>query len=273
MTTDAARNYVWAAIKSEPSARWWLTRPSLLIPATPDSLTSFATAASTDSQVVSVAINTKLNAIKAAGDAALAEFRALYKFKDAYFATSTASGKKVMMFLGTRLTSELAFADYAAFTMKYYATAYDYYYKGHPATPTQFYPDKVAQLKALKIEDIDSSVPAELILFFNPTIYMSGYPSTTYISVSDPEMAKGLFGLTKAQGLASTSPSYSMMKWFMAPKGSHSGAIAALPGDFVVEFADTVAADKGYDIAMWTSTTKSITYYKLVDGAYQKVPG
>jgi len=273
MTTDAARNYVWAAIKSEPSARWWLTRPSLLIPATADSLTSFATAASTDSQVVSVAINTKLNAIKAAGDEALAEFQALYKFKDAYFATSTASGKKVMMFLGTRLTSELTFADYAAFTMKYYATTYDYYYKGHPATPTQFYPDKVAQLKALKIEDVDSSVPAELILFFNPTIYMSGYPSTTYISVSDPEMAKGLFGLTKAQGLASTSPSYSIMKWFMAPKSSYSGAIAALPGDFVVEFADAVAADKGYDIAMWTSMAKSITYYKLAGGTYQKVSG
>jgi hypothetical protein len=273
MTTDVARNYVWAAIKSEPSARWWLTRPSLLIPATANSLTSFATAASTDSQVVSVAINTKLSAIKAAGDEALAEFKALYKFDDAYFAKSIASGKKVMMFLGTRLASELSFADYAAFTMKYYATAYDYYYKGHPATPTQFYPDKVAQLKALKIEDVDSSVPAELILFFNPTLYMSGYPSTTYISVSDPDMTKGLFGLTKAQGLASTTPSYSIMKWFMAPKSAYSGAIAALPGDFVVEFADAVAADEGYDIAMWNSAKKSIAYYKLVDGTYQEVAG
>jgi len=271
MTTDAARNYVWAAVKSEPTAKWWLTRPSLLIPATANGLTAFATAASTDSQVVSVAINTKLNAIQAAGSEALAEFQSLYKFSNAYFATSAASGKKVMMFLGTRLTGELSFADYAAFTMKYYGTAYDYYYKGHPATPTQFYPDKIAQLKSLKIEDVDSSVPAELILFFNPTIYMSGYPSTTYISVSDPDMAKGLFGLTKAQGLGSTSPSYSIMKWFMAPKSSYSGAIAALPGDFVVEFSDAVVADKGYNIAMWDSAKKSITYYKLVDGAYQKV--
>jgi hypothetical protein len=157
--------------------------------------------------------------------------------------------------------------------MKYYATAYDYYYKGHPGTPTQFYPDKVAQLKALRIEDVDSSVPAELILFFNPTIYMSGYPSTTYVSVSDPDMAKGLFGLTKAQGLASTNPNYSIMKWFMAPKSSYSGAIAALAGDFVIEFTDAVAADKGYDIAMWGSAKKSITYYKLVGDTYQKVSG
>jgi|GEM_PF-2965893 Ricin-type beta-trefoil lectin domain. len=273
MTTDRARDYVWAAVKSEPTARWWLTRPSLLIPGTPNSLTSFATAASTDSQVVSVAINTKLNAIKAAGADALAEFRALYKFSDAYFAKSAVSGKKVMMFLGTRLTGEASFTDYASFTMKYYGTTYDYYYKGHPATPTPFYPDKVAQLKALKIDDVDSSVPAELILFFNPTIYMSGYPSTTYISVTDPDMAKGLFGLTKAQGLASTSPSYSIMKWFMAPKSSYTGAIAALPGDFVVEFSDAVAAEKGYDLAMWGSANQTITYYKLVDGNYQTVAG
>lgn len=271
MTTDRARNYIWAAIKSEPTAKWWLTRPALLIPASPNGLTDFATAASKDSQVVSVAINTSLNAIKAAGDQALAEFQALYKFTDAYFATSAASGKKVMMFLGTRLEKEVGFADYAAFTKKYYGDIYDYYYKGHPATPTPFYADKVAQLKTLKITDVDSSVPAELILFFNPKIYMSGYPSTTYLSVSDPDMAKGLFGLTKAQGLASASPDYSIMKWFMAPKTSHTGAIAALPGDFVIEFSDAVAAEKGYDIAMWGSAAKSITYYKLIDGVYQKV--
>lgn len=273
MTSEVARSSVWAAIKSEPSAKWWLTRPSLLIPTTSSDLTAFATAASTDSQVVSVAINTKLNAIKAAGDEALTEFKALYKFKNAYFAKSTASGNKVMMFLGTRLERELDFVNYAGFTMKYYGSAYDYYYKGHPATPTQFYPDKIAQLKTLKVDDVDSSVPAELILFFNPTIYMSGYPSTTYLSVSDPDMAKGLFGLTKVAGLGSTSPNYSIMKWFMAPKTSYSGAIAALPGDFVVEFSDAVATEKGYDIAMWDSAKKTITYYKLVDGAYQKVTG
>lgn len=272
MTLSAAQSCIWAAVKSEPSAKWWLTRPSLLT--SPGDSNVFAGTVIADSQVVSLSINNQLNAIKAAGAGPLAEFKALYKFKDAYFAKSTASGKKVMMFLGTRLApapGELNFPDYAAFTMKYYGTAYDYYYKGHPATPTPFYPEKVAQLKKLKIQDIDSSVPAELILFFNPTIYMSGYPSTTYLSVSDPDMAKGLFGLTKAQGLASTSPSYSIMKWFMAPKSSYSGAIAALPGDFVVEFSDAVVANKGYNIAMWNSAKKSITYYKLVDGAYQKV--
>lgn len=272
MTLSAAQAGIWAAVKSEPSARWWLTRPSLLT--SPGDGNAFAATVIADPQVVTVSINNQLNAIKAAGDASLAEFKALYKFNDAYFAASTASGKKVMMFLGTRLANELSFPDYAAFTMKYYGSkSYDYYYKGHPATPTPFYPDKIAQLKMLKIQDIDSSVPAELILFFNPTIYMSGYPSTTYLSVSDPEMAKGLFGLTKAQGLASTSPSYSIMKWFMAPKTSYSGAIAALPGDFVVEFSDAVVADKGYNLAMWSSAAKSITYYKLVDGAYQKVAG
>jgi len=269
LSVTAAQNYIWAAVKSESAAKWWLTRPSLLTSAGDSN--AFAKAVATDSKVVSLSISGQLTAIKAAGDGALAQFKSLYRFNDAYFAKSTAAHRDVMMFLGTRLENEASFTDYAGFTMKYYGTAYDYYYKGHPATPTMFYPKKAEQLKSLKITDVDSSVAAELILFFNPEIYMSGYPSSTYLSVSDPEMAKGLFGLTKASGLASTSPSYSIMKWFMAPKSQYSGAIAALPGDFVVEFADSVAASKGYDIAMWSSAKKSITYYKLVDGAYQKV--
>ena len=271
LSVTAAQNYIWAAVKSESAAKWWLTRPSLLTSAGDSN--AFAGAVASDSKVTTLSISGRLTAIKAAGDTDLGQFKALYRFNDAYFAKSTAANRDVMMFLGTRLENEASFTDYAGFTMKYYGTAFDYYYKGHPATPTMFYPSKAAQLKTLKITDIDSSVAAELILFFNPEIYMSGYPSSTYLSVSDPNMAKGLFGLTKAQGLASVSPSYSIMKWFMAPKTSYSGAIAALPGDFVVEFSDAVVADKGYNIAMWSSSAKTITYYKLVDGAYQKVVG
>ncbi|WP_169923878.1 RICIN domain-containing protein [Propionicimonas paludicola] len=271
LNVATAQDYIWAAVKSEPLAKWWLTRPTLLTSAGDSNV--FATAVARDPQVNTLSISARLTAIKGEGDAALAEFKALYRFNDAYFAASTASGRDVMMFLGTRLENEVGFTDYAGFTMKYYGSVYDYYYKGHPATPTMFSPTKAAQLKAMKITDVDSSVAAELILFFNPEIYLSGYPSSTYLSVSDPEMAKGLFGLTKAQGLASSSPSYSIMKWFMAPKTSYSGEIAALPGDFVVEFADSVVANKGYNIALWDSANKTITYYKLVDGTYQKVAG
>ncbi len=268
LTVEAAQACIYAAVHSESSAQWWLTRPSLL---TSGDANAFAAQVVADPKVISVNINTKLSAIKAAGDKAMREFKNLYRFNDAYFAKSTQSGRKVMMFLGTRLTSETSFADYSGFTTKYYGTGYDYYYKGHPATPTATSPEKKSQLAGLRITDIDSSVPAELILFFNPGIYMSGYPSSTYMSVSDPDMAKGLFTLTKGEGLAITNPDYSLMSWFMTPKSAHSGAIAALPGDFVVEFASKVSIKDGYDIAMWNSTKKSISFFKLVDGAYRAV--
>lgn len=269
LSVGAAQNSIYAAVQSEPTAHWWLTRPALLT--SPGDSNAFAAKAIANPQVVALNINTKLTDIKTQGAQAMTEFKNLYRFNDAYFAQSTASGKRVMMFLGARLNLEASFNDYARFTMKYYGTACDYYYKGHPATPTATSPDKKAQLAALRITDVDSSVPAELILFFNPDIYMSGYPSSTYMSVNDPEMPKGLFTLTKQQGLASSNPDYSIMAWFMAPKSSYSGAIASLPGDFVVEFSAKVATKEGYDIAMWRSSTGSITFFKLVGEEYQEV--
>ena len=270
LTRNNAHELIWAAIDNDPKAQYWLTRPSLLtLPGQPgDPGPSFAAAVIANPKVVTLNINGNLNAIKAAGTQALTEFKDLFQFNDAYFAKSEASGKDVMMFLGTRLDVETNFADYAAFTKKYYGSAYDYYYKGHPASPTASSSAKVKQLSSLAITDVDSSVPAELILFFNPGIYMSGYQSSTYTSVSDPNMAKGLFATTKAAGLSISSPDYSIMGWFMAPKSAYSGALAALPGDYIVEFADKVVAQKGYNVATWTTKTSKIAYYKLVNGAY-----
>ena len=269
LTQTVAQDCIYAAVQKEPKAQWWLTRPALLT--SPADNDAFAAKAIANPKVVALGINNNLNAIKAAGSQSLKEFKALFRFNDAYFAKSVESGKQVMMFLGTRLDLEQDFTDYAQFTMKYYGGGYDYYYKGHPASPTDTSPAKVAQLKTLGITDVDSSVPAELILFFNPDIYMSGYPSSTYMSVSDPDMAKGLFGLTKQDALASTSPDYSIMAWFMAPKSSYSGAIKALPGDFIMEFSDKVAKQKGYVLATWTSKSKAIVYYKLSGGSYVPV--
>ena len=58
--------------------------------------------------------------------------------------------------------------------MTYYGNEYAYY-KGHPNTPTGLWPSKQDQLRSLGITDIDSSVAAELILFFNPEVAPSGY--------------------------------------------------------------------------------------------------
>lgn len=263
------RQSFYAALQAEPSARWWLTRPALLNPKAETG--TFAHAAQTNPQVVAVNVGTKLKELQGSGAQAVQEFKGVYKFNDAYFADAIKAKKRVMLFLGTRVDGvEQNFADYAGFAVKHYGKKYGYYYKGHPATPTEAYPAKQKELKKLGLIDVQASVPAELILFFNPDIAMSGYPSTTWASVPDinPEIAEGLFSVAKA---APKDAYYDgIVKWYMTPKPP-TGPASKLPGDFLVEFSDPVAAEKGYDIAMWGSAKKTITYYKLVDGSYTKV--
>ncbi|MCW5952633.1 MAG: hypothetical protein KIT69_10275, partial [Propionibacteriaceae bacterium] len=266
------RAAIYAAVDVEPSAKWWLGRPALLNPNAETG--TFAHAAQTSPKVVGVNLGAKLTALRNQGAQAVKEFKALYRFNDAYFADAIKSKKQVMLFLGTTLVNNIEkdFSDYAGFAVKYYGKKYGYYYKGHPASPTENYPAKQKELKKLGLTDVQASVPAELILFFNPGISMSGYDSTTWASVPDinPDMAEGLFGLSKAAAADKASYYPGIMKWYMSPKPA-SGPAKDLPGDFLVEFSDKVAAEKGHDIAMWGSKKKTITYYKLVDGKYTKV--
>lgn len=268
-----ARAAIYSWVGAEPEAKWWLGRPALLNPL--GTTGTFAHAAQTSPNVVAVNLGNKLKALQAQGDQAVREFKSVYRFNDAYFADAKKSGKKVMLFLGTTLVNnvEQSFADYSGYTVKAYGKKYAYYYKGHPASPTENYPAKQKELKKWGITDVQASVPAELILFFNPEISMSGYPSTTFDSVPriNPDMAEGLFGMGKHGMNAENTVRYTdIIKWYMTPKPA-SGPISKLPGDFVVEFSDKVAAEKGYDIAMWGSKKQSITRYKLVDGTYTKV--
>lgn len=266
------RKAIYAGVDVEPSAKWWLGRPALLNPKAETG--TFAHAAQTSPKVVAVNLGNKLTALRNAGDQAVSEFKRVYRFNDAYFADAVKSDKKVMLFLGTTLVNnvEQNFADYAGFAVKYYGKKYGYYYKGHPASPTENYPSKQKELKKLGLTDVQASVPAELILFFNPDISMAGYDSTTWASVPDinPDIAEGLFGLSKEAAAAKAAYYPGIIKWYMTPK-PNSGPAKDLPGDFLVEFGDQVAAEKGYDIAMWRSSKKTITYYKLVDGSYTKV--
>ena len=266
------RKAIYAGVDVEPSAKWWLGRPALLNPT--GGTGTFAHAAQTNPKVVAVNLGTKLTALRGQGEQAIREFKDVYRFNDAYFVGAVKADKKVMLFLGTTLVNnvEQNFADYAGFVVKYYGKKYAYYYKGHPASPTEQFPAKQKELKKLGLTDVQASVPAELILFFNPDISMSGYDSTTWASVPDinADMAEGLFGLSKAAAAVKATYYPGIIKWYMTPKPS-SGPAKDLPGDFLVEFSDALAAEKGYDIAIWGSAKKRITYYKLVDGSYTKV--
>jgi len=274
-TLAGPNNYLYAAVDAEPNAVWWLARKALLTTAGDNN--AFGLVAQADPQVINVAMATLLANLTAQGPATVAAFKALYNFSDTYFQAAADNGKKVMLFLGTTVWAENgSFPDYARFIMEYYGNSYQYYYKGHPGTPTEFYPSKQDELARLGITDVDSSIPAELILFFHPTIYLSGYPSSTYASVTDPNMADGLFTMTQSAALANTTADYSMMDIFVAPVSSSTPkAEAALcrPQQrcFTVEPSAAESASKGYDIGIWEPDIDYTRYYKLVGGTYTLV--
>lgn len=268
------RAMMYAAVDSEPNAQWWLARPALLESTGDGNVFGKQVQNNTD-KVVRFYIDRKLKSLQAEGDQSISEFKSLYNFSDSYFADAEAAGKDVMLFLGTTIGNEAGgFADYAKFAMTFYGDKYAYYYKGHPGSPTDFYPEKQQELNRLGITDVDSSIAAELILFFYPDIYLSGYTSSTYASISNPDMAKGLFRITKADALSSTSGDYSTMDWFISPIGdsTNSDIRALCKGgtNYLVEFSDAYLDTVDYDIGIWNATTETIEYYRQADnGAYE----
>lgn len=250
--------YDYVVANEDDNAEWWLARTSgtLNIPNA-----AFLSQVITDNPNVKVkSISTMLTALLDKGDEVKQAFKDLYCFNDEMFSEAQEQDKKVMMFLGTRVTNETNFETFAKFIMAYYGDEYVYYYKGHPATPTNLYPDKVEQLENLGITDVNSSIAAELILYFYPDIYMCGYQSSTYQSVSSEQMACALFNTTKAAG---SGLSYgSLVQMFLTAVDSTNATYGSLcpVGDAcaLVEFKDTSERD----IGIWDATTSTITYYK-----------
>lgn len=265
---------LYAAADSEPNAQWWLARPALL--ESPDDGNAFGTRAQADNQVVRVYIDRMLNSLQVSGDQAVREFKALYNFSDAYFADAEEAGKDVMLFLGSTVGNEAGtFPAYARFAMAFYGDKYVYYYKGHPGSPTDFYPSKQQERAELGITDVDSSVAAELILFFYPDIFLSGYGSSTYASITNPDMAKGLFRSAKKTALADVANDYSVMDWYMSPVGDATDpAIKALCSHgqcYLVEFSDQFLSGVDYTIAIWDDLGKTISFYKAEGDSYRLI--
>lgn len=264
---------MYAVLSVEPGTQWWMTRTNLF---TSGDDNAFANKIASDPNVKKMNVSNMLTNLQNRGDDTVQAFKALYNFNDGYFDQATQQGKKVMMLLGTYVTHEQDFDDYANLTEVIYGDDYLYYYKGHPNTPTGLYPQKQEQLDRLGITDVDSSVAAELILFFNPDIGLSGYGSSTYNSAS-AESAGGLWNSTKADALKpGTAIDYSIMDWFASPITSDTDAsIRSLckQGDtsYLVEFSDSVLASADYDIAIYSHGSGALTYYKKTGSGYSVV--
>ena len=199
-----------------------------------------------------------------------AEFKRLYNFGGQMFEKAETENKKIMMILGSRVTAEPGFEANAKFLqLQYGHDEYVYYYKGHPATPTEMYPEKKAQLDRLGIIDVNSSIAAELILFFYPQLHMAGYSSSTFNSVSDAEMAAGVFNKSKEQALADSSLK-SLVEQDAFQFYIYKGDVSRFAGvdishdNYIVDFQKKYCESQGniYDCAVYDFSNDVIYYYK-----------
>ena len=170
-----------AVIVQDDNVEWWVGRKNV------DVLSCayiFNTYLKDQSRVIARNLNSLLTALNKDSQSDLLNF--LY-FNENMFAEAYQKGKKVMLFIGTRndVTEAFHLRDYLTLIKNYYGEDYAYYYKGHPGDPTDLNPTRKDLLDELKVTDVESSIAAELIYFFNPGIDLCGYPSSTYNIVPD----------------------------------------------------------------------------------------
>jgi len=257
--------YTYAVLDVEKDAEWWVVRKSVNDTfALKDK--AFADTFSKDGRVSNNYINNLLNAAvaKEKGDV----FRALYKFDDEDFETTRANNKKIMMILGSAKSVEDAtpLENYVKLTEAYYGNAYDYYYKGHPGYVPELNPGRKEVLEGLGMKILDSSIAAEIFLFFDPDVQLSGYQSSTFSSASGPQGC--LFNTSKEEAYAQSIP-YDGMEFFatdMRTKTVADEATLALiknpdHHNYLLEFNDTTT----YDYGVYDADTEELYYIK--DGA------
>lgn len=273
-------DYGYVIAKEESNVEWWMSRPDYIALSNEEGNVNQKTFMDAFDEVWAEKIKDKrindmLLALQAKGDDVVAEFKAIYNFSDSYFSKAEEANKEVMMILGAGLGREGDLKNYILFLKEYYGDEYIYYYKGHPRTPTMMYPDKLEMLEELDVIDVDSSVAAELIMFFNPGIYLSGYSSTSFESMESEEKCCCLFMRKSSAAADSTTASYrDKMDVFISPfveadKATYGEDICPAGATcYLVEFN---AESEAYDIAIWNATDSQLKYYKNVEGTYEEV--
>ncbi len=266
--TDTFRQYAYVAAREKDNVEWWILRPRAGVLCSPDEefINRVLGEDKTEGVIEERNFATPLNAMTEEEKTAL---RSLYNFSGEIFEEAEKSGKKVMMILGSWATAENEpdFEGYVRFIKAYYGDEFVYYYKGHPNTPTSNHPDKQLQLEELGLIDVESSINAELILFFYPDIYMCGYDSSTFLSVQEPEMACVMFNMKKADctaeykdllGIYASAIDMENFEYSeLCNEGGHSY--------FLIEY-NNMEEDFEAEFGIYDDTVGTIKNYKFVEG-------
>ncbi|MCD8308088.1 MAG: alpha-2,8-polysialyltransferase family protein [Clostridia bacterium] len=177
---DDIGDYAYIMCREYDNISWWLTRVSGTLATANDDMYAEVSEAVDAGQIRVMDLGTLLAAMT---EDEQAQLHALYNFSDEMFEEAQSSGKKIMLILGTYDENEWFFDDYVKAIMDCYGDGYVYYYKGHPRNPTTA--EKNEHLQELGLTDVESTIPAEFILFFTPDIYVTGYASSTFVSVDE----------------------------------------------------------------------------------------
>lgn len=285
ISADNLREYAFVMAKEEANVDWWLTRVSgTLGTYVLDSETSKTVYSEFVAPAVSSAIQVKdlktllvkidprvdtanasktdeeIEAMTADRWFKKADLKALYKFSDTMFEKAEQQGKEVMVILGTWTETERAdyFDNYVKAIKAVYGDNYVYYYKGHPKNPTDTVEGKREHLENdLGLIDIDSTIPAELIFFFNPEAFGSGYQSSTFLSVSDEKTC----AIIKQRKDSFTQSYKDNVDMFMTTNNLNADrtGFEASSTCVLIEYNGTTL----YDIAIFDTTTNMLKYYKL----------
>ena len=270
--TTAVKSYAYVMAKEMTNVEWWVLRPRTDTLICPDAefvaailandvlkATNGVYVPTENNVIVERNFNTPLTMMTEEEKETLKDF---YSFNDEMFAEAEAQGKKAMMFLGSWAsdTNEPDFYAYVNFMKAYYGDEFVYYYKGHPSTPTSNYPHKQQQLEDLGLIDVESSINAELILFFYPDIYMCGYNSSTFLSAEKDEMACAIFNMTQEACLNAGNTYAERIGVYVSKIAAENYASYAECADathsyFLVEFNNV---ESNYQYAIYDATANVI---------------
>ncbi len=264
---DDFRQYAYVAAKEMNNVEWWILRPRAGVLCSPDE--EFINMVLNDDKKEGVIEERNFaNPLKEMTDEEKTELKSLYNFNNEMFEAADEAGKKAMMILGSWANpeNEPDFADYVNLVKAFYGEEeFVYYYKGHPNTPTVNYPEKQEQLEELGLIDVESSINAELILFFYPDIYMCGYNSSTFMSVESPEMACCMFNMSIADAEANEGTSeYRELIGIYTSKITEDSPYASLcegEGNFYLVEYNNAEAEDGAAFAIFDATKKVFTNY------------
>ena len=260
--TEQLRHYVFCMLTEENNVKSVIARNFIGsdMPATSPMKEEFkklvASDTNPDGKVLVLGLN---NLLKNLSDEEQEDLKKLYKFSDNMFEKAAQENKKIMVLMGTSTSSETDFVNYAKATMAYYGDEYVYYYKGHPGYPVQLDLDKAARNDGLGLIDVDSTIAAELIFFFNQEACASGYGSSTYTSLVDEQVC-GVWNvaLDKVNTEYRDKVDYTITKLTMA---NPTYGVLATSSSYLFEFKDKSA----YDCAVYDADRDTLKFYKLTD--------